>query len=101
MTGSLNPEELLFTQHFRHLNQFLRYRANMNLTDLEQNKEAVVISIRDDRHLSRLRSSGIRPGANIALVGRTSSRGFLVKVDDTRLVLGYEIAEKISCAYNS
>ena len=73
----------------------------MNLTDLEQNKEAVVISIRDDRHLSRLRSSGIRPGAKIELVGRTSSRGFLVKVDDTRLVLGYEIAEKISCAYNS
>lgn len=73
----------------------------MNLTALKQNRRAVVVAIRDDRHLNRLRSSGIRPGAKIELVGRTSSRGFLVKVDDTRLVLGYDLAEKISCDYSS
>ncbi|HUW87018.1 MAG TPA: FeoA family protein [Candidatus Paceibacterota bacterium] len=73
----------------------------MNMTAMEQNRRAVVVTIGDDRHLNRLRSSGIRAGANIELVGRTSSRGFLVKVDDTRLVLGYDLAEKITCDYIS
>ena len=97
--GSLNPEELLFTQHFHHLNQYLHYRVTMKVTALIQNKRAVVVAIGDDRYLSRLRSSGIRPGAKIELVARTSSRGYLVKVDDTRLVLGYDLAEKIRCDY--
>lgn len=73
----------------------------MNVTALKQNRQAVVVAIGDDRYLSRLRSRGIRPGAKIELVARTSSRGFLVKVDDTRLVLGYDLAEKIRCDYTS
>lgn len=72
----------------------------MNLATVKHNEEAVIDSIGQDRYLSRLRSVGIRPGASIEVVGRTSSRGFLVKVDDTRLVLSYDLAEKISCSYN-
>ena len=72
----------------------------MNLATMEQNRGAVVIAIGEDRYVSRLRSSGIRPGASIELIGRTSSRGLLVKVDDTRLVLSRDLAEKISCKYS-
>lgn len=67
---------------------------------MEQNRGAVVIAIGEDRYLNRLQSSGIRLGASIELIGRTSSRGFLVKVDDTRLVLSYDLAEKINCSYS-
>ncbi|MDP1720336.1 MAG: FeoA family protein [Candidatus Nanopelagicaceae bacterium] len=72
----------------------------MNLATVEPNRRAVVVAIREDRHLSRFRALGILPGASIEVVGRTSSRGVLVKVDDTRLVLGQDLAEKISCTYS-
>ncbi|MDP1720333.1 MAG: FeoA family protein [Candidatus Nanopelagicaceae bacterium] len=71
----------------------------MNLATLKQNRGAIVVAIGEDRHLSQLQSSGIQPGANIELVGRTSSHGLLVKVDDTRLVLSRDLAEEIICSY--
>ena len=69
----------------------------MNLTALDQNAMAIVTGLGDKEQESRLRSAGIRVGAGVEVLGRTSARGYLIKVDDTRLVLSQELAQTIDC----
>lgn len=71
----------------------------MNLPSLKYNKVAVVGELGEQRNLKRLHSVGIRSGATIEVLSRASSGGFLIKVDDTRLVLSLELAQKIDCTY--
>lgn len=71
----------------------------MDLSALDLNQMAVVSKLGDQRQEDRLRSVGIRIGAEVQVIGRTSSRGCLVKVDDTRLVLSRELAQTIDCTY--
>ena len=75
------------------------YGSLMNLSALERNRVAVISKVGDQKQEDRLRSVGIRLGAGIQVIGRTSSRGYLVKVDDTRLVLSRELAQTIDCTY--
>lgn len=71
----------------------------MNLPTLEYNREAVIGELGQQTNPERLHSVGIRPGANIEILSRTSAGGLLVKVDDTRVVLSLELAKTIDCAY--
>lgn len=71
----------------------------MDLSALDLNQMAVVSKLGDQWQEGRLRSVGIRIGAKVQVIGRTSSRGYLVKVDDTRLVLSRELAQTIDCTY--
>lgn len=71
----------------------------MKLPSLEYNKMAVVDELGEQKNLKRLHLAGIRPGATIEVLSRASSGGFLIKVDDTRLVLSLELAQKIDCTY--
>lgn len=69
----------------------------MDLSTLGHNRMALISKLSGQQ--DRLNSVGIRPGADIQVLGRTSSRGYLVKVDDTRLVLSRELARTIECTY--
>lgn len=69
----------------------------MDLSTLDHNQMAFISKLGSQQ--GRLNSVGIRPGADIQVLGRTSSRGYLVKVDDTRLVLSRELARTIECTY--
>lgn len=71
----------------------------MNLPFLELNTMAIVTKVSHKREEDRLRSVGIRIGAQIQVLDRTSARGYRVKVDDTRLVLSQELAQTIDCIY--
>jgi len=71
----------------------------MELSSLELNTMAVVTKAGHKREEDRLRSVGIRIGACIQVLDRTSSHGYRVKVDDTRLVLSQELAQTIDCIY--
>jgi Fe2+ transport system protein FeoA len=71
----------------------------MNLADVEPNRAATVSALSWTKTTTRLESVGIRVGAMIEVLGRTASRGFLVKVDDTRVVVGFEFANLIRCSY--
>ena len=71
----------------------------MKLARLEHHRIAVVGGLDEATNSVRLQSVGIHPGAAIEILSATSSRGLLVKVDDTRLVLSLELASKIECYY--
>lgn len=71
----------------------------MDLSALELNTMAIVTKVGHKREENRLRSVGIRVGARIQVLDRTSSHGYRVKVDDTRLVLSHELAQTIDCIY--
>lgn len=71
----------------------------MHLPRVEFRRAATVSSLGEAENLARLDAVGIRVGAAIEVLGRTASRGFLVKVDDTRVVVGFELAELINCSY--
>ncbi len=71
----------------------------MNLAEVDLNRAATVSEVGWDKSATPLKSVGIRAGAMIEVLGRTASRGFLVKVDDTRVVVGFEIAKLIDCSY--
>ncbi len=71
----------------------------MKLPSLSHNREAVIGQLGQQANPERLHSVGIRPGVTIEVLSRTSAGGLLVKVDDTRVVLGLELAKTIDCAY--
>lgn len=73
----------------------------MNLLGMECHRVATVVSLGRAEAPTRLESVGIRVGAAIEVLSKTASRGYLVKVDDTRVVVGIELAKLINCSYSS
>lgn len=73
----------------------------MNLPGVDHNRAVTVSMLGRATSSARLDSVGIREGVTIEVLGRTASRGFLVKVDDTRVVVGFDLAKLICCAYPS
>lgn len=71
----------------------------MNLAQVKHHRMALVGALNEATYSARLLAVGIHPGATIEILSRTSSRGLLVKVDDTRVVLSLELASQIECCY--
>lgn len=71
----------------------------MDLPDVDLNKVVTISTIGRAAITAQLESVGLRAGATIKVLGRTASRGLLVKVDDTRVVIGFELARSIICTY--
>lgn len=82
-------------------NQFLRMNINLSaipLSELAPGQKALVYAVLGPGKGVQLRLSslGLRPGANVQVVGRGPGRGpILVEVNGTRVAIGRGLAKRI------
>jgi len=71
-------------------------KAKMGLTELEGNKQAVIMKIEGDtKYRKKLMKLGIIPGVSIRIIRKANRNPMLLAVMNRQVILGYDIAEKI------
>lgn len=73
------------------------YFAGMLLNQLARGNTAIVLSFSDELFCQQLRRAGLRAGTEITVLSRTASRGYLLKIDDTRIAISRKVAADITC----
>jgi Fe2+ transport system protein FeoA len=87
----------MFTYRHKH-HRIVRETSDLVLTDLEDDKTAVIVSINGGRHASkRLADLGLKPGTEIKIIRKTLFSGPLqIEVCGSKLVIGRGLASKIA-----
>lgn len=68
----------------------------MNASQLTNGQAAIVTDVEPNAMQSKLISLGVRRGATIQLIRKTSSKGLLFRIEDHRAVIHNSIAKHIS-----
>lgn len=74
----------------------MQRKRNCVLSSVKEGREAVVLALSGGKENNRrLVEMGIIPGVRITLLSGSKNRPFLVKVHNSRVMIGWSSAEKI------
>ena len=68
----------------------------MNAAELARGQAAIVTDVAANPMQSKLISLGVRRGANIQLIRKTTSKGLLFRIEEHRAVIHTSIAQHIT-----